>query len=65
MEGIVSKRVGSAHVSGRTDSWIMVKNPAAPAVIREREDCGKKDGGDRPPRKRSPGGTNVSRGFAV
>jgi hypothetical protein len=64
MEGIVSKRVGSRYVSDRTDSWMKVKNPAA-AVIREREDCGKKDGGDRPPKKRSPGGTNVSRGFAV
>jgi ATP-dependent DNA ligase len=34
-EGIVSKRVGSRYVSGRTDSWIKVKNPAAPAVKRE------------------------------
>jgi len=42
-EGIVSKRVGSRYVSGRTDSWIKVKNLAAPAVIREREeDRGKK-----------------------
>jgi ATP-dependent DNA ligase len=37
-EGIVSKRVGSRYVSGRTDNWIKVKNPAAPAVTREREE---------------------------
>ena len=42
-EGIVSKRVGSRYVSGRTDNWIKVKNPAAPAVKREaEEDWGKK-----------------------
>jgi bifunctional non-homologous end joining protein LigD len=42
-EGIVSTRVGSRYVSGRTDNWIKVKNPAAPAVTREREeDLGKK-----------------------
>ena len=42
-EGIVSKRVGSRYVSGRTDNWIKVKNPAAPAVRREaEEDWGKK-----------------------
>jgi ATP-dependent DNA ligase len=34
-EGIVSKRLGSRYVSGRTDHWIKVKNPAAPAVQRE------------------------------
>jgi bifunctional non-homologous end joining protein LigD len=37
-EGIVSKRVGSRYVSGRTDDWIKVKNPAAPAVKREAEE---------------------------
>jgi bifunctional non-homologous end joining protein LigD len=37
-EGIVSKRVGSRYVSGRTDNWIKVKNPAAPAVKREAEE---------------------------
>jgi hypothetical protein len=37
-EGIVSKRVGSRYVSGRTDNWIKVKNPAAPAVKRESEE---------------------------
>jgi bifunctional non-homologous end joining protein LigD len=36
-EGIVSKRVGSAYRMGRTDAWIKVKNPTAPAVQRERE----------------------------
>ena len=42
-EGIVSKRLGSRYVSGRTDNWIKVKNPAAPAVKREaEEDWGKK-----------------------
>jgi bifunctional non-homologous end joining protein LigD len=41
-EGIVSKRLGSRYVSGRTDNWIKVKNPAAPAVKREaEEDWGK------------------------
>jgi ATP-dependent DNA ligase len=37
-EGIVSKRVGPRYVSGRTDNWIKVKNPAAPAVRREAEE---------------------------
>ena len=42
-EGIVSKRVGSRYVSGRTDNWVKVKNPSAPAVRREaEEDWGKK-----------------------
>jgi bifunctional non-homologous end joining protein LigD len=42
-EGIVSKRVGSRYVSGRTSHWVKVKNPAAPAVRREaEEDWGKK-----------------------
>ena len=34
-EGIVSKRLGSAYRSGRTQHWLKVKNPAAPAVRRE------------------------------
>src|SRR5262245_48744983 len=34
-EGIVSKR---CYVSGRTDNWIKVKNPSAPAVRREAEE---------------------------
>ena len=37
-EGIVSKRLGSAYRSGRTDCWVKVKNPAAPAVRREAEE---------------------------
>jgi ATP-dependent DNA ligase len=42
-EGIVSKRLGARYVSGRTDNWIKVKNPTAPAVKREaEEDWGKK-----------------------
>jgi bifunctional non-homologous end joining protein LigD len=36
-EGILSKRLGSAYRMGRTDAWIKIKNPAAPAVQRERE----------------------------
>jgi ATP-dependent DNA ligase len=34
-EGIVSKRRGSRYVAGRTDHWLKVKNPDAPAVRRE------------------------------
>jgi bifunctional non-homologous end joining protein LigD len=42
-EGIVSKRLGSRYTSGRSESWIKVKNPAAPAVRREaEEDWGKR-----------------------
>jgi bifunctional non-homologous end joining protein LigD len=37
-EGIVSKRLGSPYRAGRTDCWIKVKNPAAPAVTREAEE---------------------------
>jgi ATP-dependent DNA ligase len=37
-EGIVSKRRGSRYVAGRTDHWLKVKNPAAPAVRREAEE---------------------------
>src|SRR5262245_54720147 len=35
LEGIVSKRLGSRYVSGRTRDWLKMKNPAAPAVKRE------------------------------
>jgi bifunctional non-homologous end joining protein LigD len=31
-EGIVSKRLGSPYRSGRTDHWVKVKNPEAPAA---------------------------------
>ena len=36
-EGIVSKRLGSPYCAGRTDQWLKMKNPKAPAVRRERE----------------------------
>jgi len=37
-EGIVSKRLGSPYISGRSRHWIKSKNPAAPAVKREAEE---------------------------
>jgi bifunctional non-homologous end joining protein LigD len=37
-EGIVSKRLGSPYVSGRSRQWVKSKNPAAPAVKREAEE---------------------------
>ncbi|MFL6799890.1 MAG: hypothetical protein ACJ8F3_21055 [Xanthobacteraceae bacterium] len=37
-EGIVSKHLRSAYVSGRTEVWRKVKNPAAPAFRREFEE---------------------------
>jgi bifunctional non-homologous end joining protein LigD len=37
-EGIVSKRLGSPYRAGRSEHWIKVKNPAAPAVTREAEE---------------------------
>jgi bifunctional non-homologous end joining protein LigD len=37
-EGIVSKRLGSPYRAGRSDCWVKVKNPAAPAVSREGEE---------------------------
>jgi ATP-dependent DNA ligase len=36
-EGIVSKRLGSPYCAGRTDQWLKMKNPKAPALRRERE----------------------------
>src|SRR6516165_8978278 len=39
-EGIVSKRLGSPYVSGRTRHWLKFKNPVAPAVTREAEEDG-------------------------
>jgi bifunctional non-homologous end joining protein LigD len=42
-EGIVSKRLGSPYRYGRSDQWLKIKNPAAPAVRREAaEDWGRK-----------------------
>jgi bifunctional non-homologous end joining protein LigD len=37
-EGIVSKRLGSAYRSGRSPDWVKVKNPKAPAAMREAEE---------------------------
>ncbi|MFZ3226467.1 MAG: DNA ligase [Xanthobacteraceae bacterium] len=37
-EGIVSKRLGSPYRSGRTDCWVKVRNPQAPAMKREAEE---------------------------
>jgi bifunctional non-homologous end joining protein LigD len=37
-EGIVSKRRGSPYRSGRSRHWLKIKNPKAPAVIREAEE---------------------------
>ena len=37
-EGIVSKRLGSPYVSGRSRHWIKNKNPQHPAVKREVEE---------------------------
>jgi bifunctional non-homologous end joining protein LigD len=37
-EGIVSKRLGSPYISGRSRTWLKFKNPAAPAVKREAEE---------------------------
>jgi bifunctional non-homologous end joining protein LigD len=38
LEGIVSKRLGSPYISGRSRHWIKSKNPAAPAMRREAEE---------------------------
>jgi hypothetical protein len=32
------QRLGSSYRSGRADCWVKVKNPAAPAVMREAEE---------------------------
>jgi bifunctional non-homologous end joining protein LigD len=37
-EGIVSKRLGTPYRPGRSDHWVKVKNPTAPAVKREAEE---------------------------
>ena len=34
LEGIVSKRLNSTYRSGRTKSWVKVKNPQAPGYLR-------------------------------
>jgi len=38
LEGVVSKRKDSAYRSGRSPDWLKMKNPDAPAVIREAEE---------------------------
>jgi bifunctional non-homologous end joining protein LigD len=38
LESIVSKRLGSPYVSGRSRHWIKNKNPQHPAVKREAEE---------------------------
>ena len=38
LEGIVSKRKGSAYRSGRSPDWLKMKNPACAAVTREAEE---------------------------
>jgi bifunctional non-homologous end joining protein LigD len=37
LEGIVSKRLDSRYVSGRTKAWLKTKNPNAPGVTRFQE----------------------------
>jgi bifunctional non-homologous end joining protein LigD len=37
-EGIVSKRLGSPYISGRSPDWLKMKNADAPAVKREAEE---------------------------
>jgi ATP-dependent DNA ligase len=37
-EGIVSKRLGSPYRPGRSDHWLKIKNPLAPAARREAEE---------------------------
>jgi hypothetical protein len=37
-EGIVSKRLGLPYRFGRSNDWLKIKNPAAPAVKREAEE---------------------------
>jgi bifunctional non-homologous end joining protein LigD len=34
LEGIVSKRIDMPYSSGRTKSWVKVKNPPSPAMLR-------------------------------
>jgi bifunctional non-homologous end joining protein LigD len=41
LEGIVSKRLGSRYISGRSRDWLKFKNPEALAVKREAEELGR------------------------
>ena len=36
-EGIVAKRVDSLYRSGRSKSWLKIKNPKSPAMLRVEE----------------------------
>jgi bifunctional non-homologous end joining protein LigD len=47
LEGIVSKRLGSRYVSGRSRDWLKFKNPPHPAVKREFEEGVRRGGVDR------------------
>jgi bifunctional non-homologous end joining protein LigD len=38
LEGIARKRLGSRYRSGRSNDWLKMKNPNAPAVKREAEE---------------------------
>ena len=38
LEGIVSKRRDLPYRSGATKSWLKIKNPASPAVLRIQEE---------------------------
>lgn len=38
LEGIVSKRIDAAYCSGKSSSWLKIKNPNAPGVTRFKED---------------------------
>jgi len=38
LEGIVSKRIGSPYISGRSRTWLKFKDPDAPAVKRKTEE---------------------------
>jgi bifunctional non-homologous end joining protein LigD len=37
LEGIVSKRMGSAYTAGPTSNWIKIKNPKSPAMNRAKD----------------------------
>src|SRR5262249_61101194 len=51
LEGIVSKRLGSRCLSGRSKDWLKFKNPEAAAVRRQREgEGGRIQAGARPRR---------------
>jgi ATP-dependent DNA ligase len=38
LEGIVSKRRDLGYISGNCKSWLKIKNPTAPAMLRLQED---------------------------